>query len=274
MPSSTWQFLKSKWRVYGALAAMEPKLFLAYRIWVWMEFIVQIVAMTIFVYFWRAVYQNANTLSGLSLMQTLNYVLLAQILAPVMATRLIFTMGYGMREGMIGIELLRPVDFQARYYVESLTDVVVALITKLPLLLLGVLIFGVHLPADVLTWAVFAVSLFLGFTVIFFFDWILACLAFYTTEVWGWSYLRYGLGLFFSGALVPLDMMPDWLRSLTLALPFAQSLYVPVSLLSGITPLAGAPRLWLVQILWLVGMAVASRLVFQRAIRAVTVQGG
>ncbi|MBK9231458.1 MAG: hypothetical protein IPO15_11570 [Anaerolineae bacterium] len=49
---------------------------------------------------------------------------------------------------------------------------------------------------------------------------------------------------------------------------------MPVSLLSGITPLACAPRLWLVQILWLVGMAVASRLVFQRAIRAVTVQGG
>ena len=47
MSTSIWQFLRSKWRVYGALAAMEPKLFLAYRIWVWMEFIVQIVAMTI-----------------------------------------------------------------------------------------------------------------------------------------------------------------------------------------------------------------------------------
>ncbi|WP_423226261.1 ABC transporter permease [Candidatus Amarolinea aalborgensis] len=274
MLKSTWQSLKSTWKVYGALAAMEPKLFLAYRIWVWMEFIVQIVAMTTFVYFWRAVYQNTSTLSGLSLTQTLNYVLLAQILAPVIGTRLIFAMGYGMREGMIGIELLRPVDFQARYYVEALTDVVVASITKVPLVLLAVLLFGLHLPADMLTWGAFAVSLFLGFTVIFFFDWILACLAFYTTEVWGWSVLRYGFGLFFSGALVPLDMMPDWLRTLTSALPFVQSLYVPVSLLSGITPVSEAPRLWLVQLVWLVCMALASRLVFRRAVRAVTVQGG
>jgi len=73
---------------------------------------------------------------------------------------------------------------------------------------------------------------------------------------------------------VPLNMMPDWLRTLTSALPFVQSLYVPVSLLSGITPVSEAPRLWLVQIAWLVSLALVSRLVFRVAVRAVTVQGG
>lgn len=272
--SARMQHLISRLKVYRALAAMEPKLFLAYSTWVWMELFVQIVAMTVFVYFWRAVYTNHATLGGLSFDQTLNYILLAQILAPVMATQLIYIFGYGMQEGRIGIELLRPVDFQARYYVESLADMVTALLLKAPLTVLAVAVFGLRLPSDWRIWAAFAVALLLGHAVIFCFDWILACLAFYTTEVWGWSYLRYAIGRFFSGALIPLNLMPPWLMTLTLLLPFSQSLYAPVSLLSGITPLAQAPQVWLLQALWLVGLLVASRWVFQRAVRAVTVQGG
>jgi ABC-2 type transport system permease protein len=73
---------------------------------------------------------------------------------------------------------------------------------------------------------------------------------------------------------VPLDLMPGWLRLIALATPFAQAVYVPISLLSGLAPLADAPRLLLVQLLWLLGLAAVSRLFFGRAIRHVTVQGG
>jgi ABC-2 type transport system permease protein len=86
--------------------------------------------------------------------------------------------------------------------------------------------------------------------------------------------LRFGVATFFSGSLVPLAMMPGWLQNLTLALPFAQALYVPVSLLSGITPLSQLPRIWLVQIVYLLVLAFLSRLVFRVAVRKVTVQGG
>ncbi len=109
---------------------------------------------------------------------------------------------------------------------------------------------------------------------LFLFDWMFACLAFYVTETWGLSVVRIGVGSFFSGALVPLAMMPGWLQKLAASMPFAQALSVPVSFLSGITPLAEAPRLWLIQLAWLAGLLVVSRLVFRVAMRKVTVQGG
>jgi ABC-2 type transport system permease protein len=56
--------------------------------------------------------------------------------------------------------------------------------------------------------------------------------------------------------------------------PFAQSFYLPLSLLSGVTPLSQAPRLWLLQTLWLLSLWVLSRIVFKFAVRKVTVQGG
>jgi ABC-2 type transport system permease protein len=94
------------------------------------------------------------------------------------------------------------------------------------------------------------------------------------TETWGLSVVRVGAGSFFSGALVPLVMMPGWLQNVVAAMPFAQALAVPISFLSGIATLADAPRIWLIQLVWLVSMLVLSRAVFNLAVRKVTVQGG
>ncbi|MBI5829210.1 MAG: hypothetical protein HZB20_06645 [Chloroflexi bacterium] len=250
--------------IYGAVASMTSKTFLAYSIWVWVEFFLQIMAMIIFVYFWRAVYAGGGALNGLSLRQTLNYILLAQIILPLAQTRAVFRFGFIIREGQLIIELLRPLDFQAAEYADSIARLGLYLLLKLPLVVIAWLFFGLQLPANPAVWGAF----------LFFFDWAYASLAFYTTETWGLSVVREGVAAFFSGALVPLAFMPGWLQGVANALPFAQGLYVPISILSGIAPLSDVPRLWLVQIIWLVSMLVASRVIFRVAVRTVTVQGG
>ena len=86
--------------------------------------------------------------------------------------------------------------------------------------------------------------------------------------------MRHALSTFFGGALVPLAMLPGWLRSLAEALPFAQGIAAPILVLSGVTPLAALPAVWGVQLLWLLGLWLVSRLAFARAVRQVTVHGG
>lgn len=253
---------------------MAPKQIMAYSTWVWMEFITQILSMVIFVAFWRAIYSVSAEIGGLNLRQTLNYVLLAEIVSPVISTRLIFNFSSLIRDGSIAVELVRPVDLQARFYVEQLSGLLVSLLFKLPLLLFAVLVFGLELPGSPLVWLVFAVALLLGHAVTFFFDWAFGCLAFFTTETWGLSVIRDAVGLFFSGALVPLVMMPGWLQTLAAAMPFAQALAMPVSLLSGIISLDRAPSIWLVQLAWIAGLGLASRVIYRLALRRVTVQGG
>src|SRR6185295_602994 len=107
--------------------------------------------------------------------------------------------------------------------------------------------FRLRFPADPAVWAIFIVSALLGCTVLFFFDWIVGCAVFYTSSAWGLGFAIMGLGLFFGGGLVPLPMMPGWLRVIAQNTPFAQALFVPLSLLSGLTPLSEAPRLLLIQ---------------------------
>ena len=267
--------LRRRASVYGAFAAVVPKIYLAYSIWVWMQFIVSVITIAIFVAFWTAVYANQNTLSGLNLQQTLNYIILAQLFSPaVHAASTIYYFGDLINQGQIGIELLRPLDFQGATYANTAAQVVVGLVLQIPLAIVAWLLFHYQLPSDPLIWLAFLVTLILGNALMFCFDWILSCAAFYSTETWGLSVLRFAIATFFSGSLVPLVMMPGWLQTIAQVLPFSQALYVPVSLISGITPLSAMPRIWLIQFIYLVVLLFASRLVFRVAVKKVTVQGG
>ncbi len=268
--------LRRRLVIYANIAAMVPKSFLAYSVWVWVELFTQVLSMAIMTAFWQAVFAGAGeaTIGGLTLQQTLNYVLIARILAPMVESRFIFTLGFMLREVQIAVELLRPVDMQARFLAENMAELATDLIFKAPLLLVAWLVFGLELPADPARWGAFALALLLGRVVYFCFNWLFASLAFYTTETWGLAVLYEGIAQFFSGAILPLTILPGWLRLIAAALPFAQILYAPVALLTGITPLSEAPRVYLTQLAWIAGLAIVSRLAFGHALRKITVQGG
>lgn len=267
--------LKRKMRIYSGMAAVVPKLFMAYSIWFWMELLVNIIAVVIFVAFWRAVYSTTATISGLTIDQTLNYILLAQLFKEAgQVSNAIYEIGAGLREGQITAALLRPLDYQASVYVQNEIQLGVGLLLNIPLALFIWFVYGLTLPSDPVVWVAFVISMLLGHAVMFCFDWIVGCTAFYSTEIWGMSVVRHSIAMFFSGALIPLDLMPDWLRTIATILPFSQAVYLPVSLLSGITPVSDMPRIWLMQIVLLAGLFVLSRFIFNRSVRVITVQGG
>lgn len=266
--------LSGRLRGYRAILGSVPKLYMAYRAWFWAFLFVQVLSLTIFVFFWRAIYADRETLAGLARQQTLNYIMWGQILLPLVQSAFVFRMGQMLVDGQFAMELLRPMDAQTRYYIESFGFLLVQVVQRLPLVVFAWWVFGLQLPKDVGTWSAFLLALLLGHAVIFAFDWIFSCLAFYTTESWGLAMAQQGLATFFSGALVPLAIMPVWLQKVTLSMPFAQAIYVPASIVSGITPLSDVPRLLSIQLLWIVGLVLISRLVFRVAVRRVTVQGG
>lgn len=268
------QFIRRTVSIYSAIVSTAAKVRLAYSIWNWMDFIVTILSMVVFVYFWQAVYADATTLGGLTLSQTITYILLARILAPLVETRTIFFFGEMIRDGQVAVELTRPLDMQMRFLAEMYGEMSMFLAQRIPLFIIGWLFFDMQLPTSPALWLAFCVSLLLGQAVIALFDWMFACLAFYMTETWGLSVVRVGAGAFFSGALVPLAMMPDWLQKVAAGMPFAQIMAVPISFLSGLSTLADAPRVWLIQLAWLGVLLILSRWVFSVAVRKVTVQGG
>ena len=189
-------------------------------------------------------------------------------------TNMLRSMGEEVRNGSILTTLLRPVDYQAATYLQNVVHLGLNVMMKAPLALIGWLLYGLHLPSDPRVWLAFVVTQLLGHAVLFCFDWIVACAVFYTTEVWGLAVARAGIATFFSGMLIPLPLLPGWLRAIAVVLPFSQAVYLPISVLSGLTPLGELPRIWLMQLGYLGVLLVLSRLAFGRALRVVTIQGG
>lgn len=252
-----------------------PKLFTAYQFQIWFNVVLNVFALAITVAFWRAVYAGRSSVGGLTELQTLNYVMMANIFHDgVYQTNMLRSMGELVRDGGILITLLRPLDYQSATYVQNLVHLGLNMMMKIPLALFAWFAFDLRLPGDPLVWLAFAVTQLLGHAVMFCFDWIVACVVFYTTDAWGLATARVGISTFFSGMLLPLAMMPDGLRALAALLPFSQAVYLPISVLSGLTPLRDLPRVWLLQLAYLAVLLVLSRLAFRRAVRVVIVQGG
>jgi ABC-2 type transport system permease protein len=253
---------------------METKTFLVYN-WPAAIYILQsLISMLVFVYFWRALYADTTSLAGLTLSATLGYIVLARIFHPLGSFTMIQEFGDRLRQGGITHLLVRPLNLQLAYYVQGLAGLAVALGRQAPVVLVALAGFQLHWPTDPAVWAVFGLSALIGRSVLFCLDWMLGCLVFYTTNAWGLGFAFSGLTLFLGGELVPLVMMPDWLQPIVQNTPLAQAIYVPLAFLSGLTPLTEAPRLILIQLAWLAGTFLLSRLVFAAAIRRVTVQGG
>jgi ABC-2 type transport system permease protein len=259
---------------YLAILGMVPKVFMAYQIWFWVGLVLSTIGMAILYFFWRAVYGTTEVIAGLTLNTTLSYILLAQVFRPLTDIDLIFEFGYNLREGGIIHQLLRPINFQGMYYAQNVGTLAMGMVLQIPLALVATFVFGLKWPADPAVWAAFLVSALLGYTALFFFVFCVACLTFYTTETWGLGVLFFGMSIFLSGGLVPLAMMPGWLQTVVLSIPFAQALAVPINILTGITPLSQVPHIWLIQAAWVIGLWLASNLIFRIAIRKVTVQGG
>ena len=97
-----------------------------------MHFVVQVITLVIFVNFWKAVYGTQETLGGLVLPQMLNYVILARLFAEAaFVPSAVYEFGDLMREGRVGIELLRPLDFQFASYVRNVAQLLVGLVVQL-----------------------------------------------------------------------------------------------------------------------------------------------
>jgi ABC-2 type transport system permease protein len=89
--------------------------------------------------------------------------------------------------------------------------------------------------------------------------------------------LEWFVGFFhdiFSGELVPLWFLPDWLQRIAWALPFQAMRFTPVAIYLGRYSHAEITRLLAVQAGWIAAVAAAQSLLWKRGLRRIVVHGG
>ncbi|PZE21048.1 ABC transporter permease [Paenibacillus xerothermodurans] len=246
------------------------------------DFIMTLVSTLLFsvLYFmlWKAIYEySAETVMPWE--QLITYVMVGQAInfarwspadrAPT------YEIARRVRTGDIALDLIRPVDFQLQRFVEAAGFFAVEMLwVNVPSMLLLICVLGISPPADVVSAAGFALSLVIGFLVAFSINSIVMMVSFLTTNTFGVQLAKRAVVDIFAGTLIPFEFFPAGLRVVMEFLPFQAMAYIPLSIYTGgLTGWTMAVALS-EQLGWAVLMIALSRLLWMKAARRLTINGG
>jgi ABC-2 type transport system permease protein len=261
-------------RKYVEFTKSQLKLETAYVGWYWAKMASFLIQVVILYSLWTAVYEGREQIAGLSANEMLTYAIIAWLLG-----NYVFGVGAQLasdvRDGNVAVELLRPYDMLSKIVALDFGRTLSSIVRDaLPVLLVAFLLIGISPPVSVSALLLFLLSAILGILIGAQLDLMIGVLSFYLVYVWGLRVLREAVFRFFTGALVPLALFPDWLLSISAFLPFQYMVHVPVSIYIGKISGWAAVEALALQCLWLVIVIVFIRVCWTIALRKVTVFGG
>jgi ABC-2 type transport system permease protein len=177
--------------------------------------------------------------------------------------------------GEVATDLTKPLDYQGARFAEQTGGLGVEL-AAIAVAAVSVALFadGVPLPASPAQAGLFLLSFLMVIPLKFVITYLICMLCFWTHNFMGISWAKQAVVTLFSGALVPLAMLPSWLAATAAVLPFASITATPAALYLGQVTGAQAWQLLAIQAGWVVGLWYAARFIWRGALRALTVHGG
>lgn len=227
----------------------------------------------LFTLVWRAIYRGQHSVAGVDERTAVAYAILAQVTNAVVNPWPGESIASRVRQGLIGIDLLRPYSLVEQTIVGQLGRAAARLPEAVVGLVVGLALGGLIAPPDVGAALVFPLSLAFAVAVGQLLTFLVSMLAFWTLEIGG-PLMVYGMvSTFLAGGLVPLWLMPGWLRFLAEWLPFQAATFTPVAIYTGRPP-GGLLAALSVQALWIAVLCGLCGWVWARARYRVVVQGG
>lgn len=223
---------------------------------------------------WAAIFDGRAELSGLTWEQMKAYLLVTftanSLLSYYSETRI----SGKILDGSVAADLLKPLDFQKARLAETLGSTIVeGALTVIVMVIVLALTAGVFMP-DALHGALFLLSLAASLTVKFGIVYMAGLLCFWSTGSLGIVWARTAITNLFSGALVPLAFFPKWLESAALLLPFQSIVHTPAAIYLEQVDGFEALRLIALQIVWGILLWFAGKLMWNWAVRQITIHGG
>lgn len=226
--------------------------------------------------FWTALIGVKPTFLGYTRGEMLTYVLALNILRSFVFTGRGWQLVGEISSGRISSYIIRPLHYYG--YALSLDmaqKTVHVAASAVEVALLAVLTGGeLFLPRAPETWLMFGVAVILSSLLFFFFEFMVSCLAFWTSESGGPLFCFELFLQFAAGAFFPLDVLPLALRRLLEMTPFPYMVYFPVRVfLEKVSP-AEALRLLGMETLWLAAVFTAAMMTWKNGLRTYEAEGG
>lgn len=230
----------------------------------------------IFSYVIIALYQARADVNSHNVLDTLRYTWLMQAILMVIVPFNWNDLMQTIRTGDVVTDLNKPCDFCWYWFSREVGRSVYYLLYRgVPIYIAGMILFGLGLPADWRDWLLgLGLALPLGLLMGVAYRYLYNIIAFWIIEAKAMITFFVVIAQFFTGSYVPVPLLPAWMRTIVVWLPFNGLMNVPVELLLG--KLNGwdlALELFR-QIGWLLIFIMIAQYLTTQARQRVVVQGG
>lgn len=231
---------------------------------------------SIFSYVIIALYHARPAVAGYNVIDTLRYTWVVQAMIMVVMPFAWYDLMLTIRSGEVVMDLSKPCDFYWYWFSREMgRNCYYLLFRGLPTYAVGMLLFGIGLPTNWEFLGAFAFcALPLGAMTGVVYRYLFNLVAFWITEARAFALFAATLALFFTGSYVPVPLFPDWLRAVSLWLPFHGLMDLPAQIFLGKVPLAALSLEIGRQGLWLLIFILIARFLTAQATRRIVIQGG
>lgn len=189
---------------------------------------------------WRAVAQAGGSSGGYSASEFAGYFLVLLVVREATYSWVPYMLADRVRNGSLSMLLMRPLHPLASLLSTMLAHRFQSVALLTPVSVLFVWVFDAQVDLRPAALALALIVLPLAAATRFLVDSIFALSAMWLTRIDGLRNMYYLVLLLLGGQFAPIDVLPDWLRAVALALPFYWTLGFPTELLVGRAPMSDA----------------------------------
>jgi len=224
---------------------------------------------------WTALYRNTAIVDGIGIKEMLTYVLMAQLVRSFVEFPMSKFIAGKVANGTISIDFIRPVVLPLCAFADCAGGVLAQLLlSTVPMVIAGALLWGFVLPSAVWQWMLFVPSLLMAVIMYSMMEYVMGLTAFWFKTDW---YMEWIIGSFmtlFSGAYIPLWFYPAPIRFAANLFPFRYFIFEPINIFLGKASFEEALSVLLMQLVWIGVFYITGRVTWHYAQRTITVHGG
>ena len=222
-----------------------------------------------------ALFGARENVAGYSIPAVITYTALTQALIGYIALWGWWDVVRSIRTGDIAADLSRPMDFFWYWCAQDVGRALAQMLMRgVTIMLIFALFYPILLPPTLTHWLALCGSLIFSLLISFAWRFLYSLAAFWTQDAIGIGRFATSIASFFSGFLMPVAFMPDWLIPLMHLTPFPAIVNTPIEIYLGIVGESRLPAALIEQALWLILLVVVARLVFAYGVRKLVIQGG
>lgn len=224
---------------------------------------------------WTALYSGRGSLNGINLRDMISYILVSSFVSALGYSGIAYKIAGQVKDGTIGNELIKPINYKHMIMFHELGENLFhSVFIRLPIVILFGIIIKAMLPASVISFVLFLISVIFGITIIYGLNFIYGILAFWLKTSEYVNFVSRALMTLFAGTFVPLWFYPQFLYNISKVLPFRFITFEPMQIYLGKVDLNGALYIIGFQIAWIIILTIIQKLMWQSVQRYLVIQGG